>query len=114
KAVQNYSGGMKRRLSLAISLIHRPTLIFLDEPTVGIDPALKRAFWDEFHHLRDQRMSFLISTHVMDEAERCDRILLVTKGRLIDAGTPEKLIEKYGSIEDAFLKAGEDLCKFLP
>lgn len=107
KAVQNYSGGMKRRLSLAISLIHRPTLIFLDEPTVGIDPALKRAFWDEFHHLRDQGMSFLISTHVMDEAERCDRILLVTKGRLIDAGTPEKLIEKYGSIEDAFLKVGE-------
>ncbi|MEI3607333.1 ABC transporter ATP-binding protein [Pseudogracilibacillus sp. SE30717A] len=108
KSVQHYSGGMKRRLSLAISLIHQPKLIFLDEPTVGIDPALKRVFWDEFHRLRNQGMGFLISTHIMDEAEHCDRILLVSNGRLIDAGSPEKLKQMYGSIEEAFLKAGEE------
>lgn len=111
KAVQNYSGGMKRRLSLAISLIHHPQLVFLDEPTVGIDPALKRIFWSEFERLRNQGRSFLISTHVMDEAERCDRILIVSGGRLIDAGTPEKLIQIYGTIEEAFLKVGELSCK---
>lgn len=107
KAVHDYSGGMKRRLSLAISLIHQPKLIFLDEPTVGIDPALKRTFWNEFHELRDEGMSFLISTHIMGEAERCDRILLISERKVIDAGTPEQLIETYGSIEKAYLKAGE-------
>jgi len=111
KAVQHYSGGMKRRLSLAISLIHQPKLIFLDEPTVGIDPALKRVFWNEFNLLRRQGISFLISTHIMDEAERCDRILLLQNSRLIDAGTPEKLKQTYGSIEEAFLKVGENVCK---
>ncbi len=108
KAVHHFSGGMKRRLSLAISLIHEPTLIFLDEPTVGIDPKLKRIFWEEFHRLRTQGMGFLISTHVMDEAERCDRLLLISDGKLIDAGTPENLIQQYGSIEDAFLKESEN------
>lgn len=107
KPVHAYSGGMKRRLSLAIALIHRPKLIFLDEPTVGIDPALKRVFWDEFEHLRNEGMTFLISTHVMDEAERCDRILLIRNGTLIDGGTPKELIQQYGSIEQAFLKVGE-------
>lgn len=111
KSVQNYSGGMKRRLSLAISIIHQPKMIFLDEPTVGIDPALKRTFWSEFHNLRNHGMSFLISTHVMDEAERCDRILLLSNGTLIDAGTPQTLIEEYGSIEDAFMKVGDMTCK---
>lgn len=104
KSVHHYSGGMKRRLSLAISLIHEPKLIFLDEPTVGIDPKLKRIFWSEFQFLRNKGMSFLISTHIMDEAERCDRLLLISDGRLIDAGTPSHLVEEYGSIEEAFLK----------
>lgn len=111
KPVRKYSGGMKRRLSLAISLIHQPKLIFLDEPTVGIDPALKRTFWAEFDHLRSQGISFLISTHVMDEAERCDRILLMKQRRLLDAGTPTNLKETYGSIEEAFLQAGDTECK---
>src|SRR5699024_11069381 len=111
KAVQNYSGGMKRRLSLAISLIHQPKLIFLDEPTVGIDPALKRIFWDEFENLRSQGISFLVSTHVMDEAERCDRLLLVKDGKLFEAGPPENLIKTYGSIDEAFIKVGEEVCR---
>lgn|SRR5690625_179620 len=111
KPVHKYSGGMKRRLSLAISLIHEPKLIFLDEPTVGIDPTLKRVLWNEFESLRNQGMSFLISTHVMDEAERCDRILLVKNGQLFEVGTPEKLIETYGSIDEAFMKVGEKVCR---
>lgn len=111
KSVQNYSGGMKRRLSLAISLIHQPKLIFLDEPTVGIDPALKRIFWREFQSLRNQGNSFLVSTHVMDEAERCDRILIVKDGQLFEAGTPENLIKAYGSIDEAFMKVGEEVCR---
>src|SRR5699024_1673133 len=92
KSVNHYSGGMKRRLSLAISLIHQPKLTFLDEPTVGIDPTLKRSFWNEFEQLREHGMSFLISTHIMEEAERCDRLLLMTGGKLINAGTPASLI----------------------
>lgn len=111
KPVRKYSGGMKRRLSLAISLIHQPQLIFLDEPTVGVDPTLKRTFWDEFDHLRNQGISFIISTHVMDEADRCDRILLINHSNLLDAGTPDKIKETYGSIEEAFLKAGDAACK---
>src|SRR5699024_7248588 len=106
-----YSGGMKRRLSLAISLIHHPQLIFLDEPTVGIDPVLKRIFWNEFQHFRVQGRSFLISTHVMHDTERCVRILIVSDSSLVDAGTPEKLKETYGTIEEAFLKVGELSCK---
>jgi|SRR5699024_4893096 len=112
KPVHKYSGGMKRRLSLAISLIHEPKLIFLDEPTVGIDPALKHLFWREFERLRQQGISFLVSTHVMDEAERCNRILLVKDGKLFEAGTPKNLIETYGSIDEAFMNVGEEICKF--
>ncbi len=111
KPVHKYSGGMKRRLSLAISLIHEPKLIFLDEPTVGIDPALKHIFWNEFENLRDQGISFLVSTHVMDEAERCDRILLVKNGKVFDAGTPGKLMETYGSVDEAFMKVDDEACK---
>lgn len=111
KSVNHYSGGMKRRLSLAISLVHQPKLIFLDEPTVGIDPKLKRSFWDEFKQLQEHGMSFLISTHIMDEAARCDRLLFMADGGLIDAGTPTSLINMYGSIEEAFLRSGEDVCK---
>src|SRR5699024_11911655 len=97
KPVRKYSGGMKRRLSLAISLIHQPQLIFLDEPTVGVDPTLKRTFWDEFDHLRNQGISFLISTHVMDEADRCDRILLINNSNLLYTVTLEIINATYGS-----------------
>src|SRR5699024_7272468 len=111
KPVRKYSGGMKRRLSLAISLIHQPRLIFLDEQTVGIDPALKLIFWTEFVCLRCQDISFLIFTHVMDDAERCYRILLMKQRQLLDACTPTILKETYGSIEEAFLQAGDTECK---
>ncbi|WP_029333132.1 ABC transporter ATP-binding protein [Exiguobacterium oxidotolerans] len=104
RPIHQFSGGMKRRLSLAIALIHEPTLLLLDEPTVGIDPALKKTFWHEFDQLRKSGVTILVTTHVMDEAERCDRLLLIQHGRLIDAGTPAELIQRFGSIDEAFIR----------
>ncbi len=104
RPIHQFSGGMKRRLSLAIALIHEPTLLLLDEPTVGIDPALKKTFWHEFDQLRKSGVTILVTTHVMDEAERCDRLLLIQHGRLIDAGTPAELIHRFGSIDEAFIR----------
>jgi len=88
------AGGMKRRLSLAVSLIHNPELLILDEPTAGIDPPLRRAFWEYFRHLNKRGVSFFICTHYMDEAELCDRLGLMNYGRLITVGTPTELKRK--------------------
>ncbi|AFS70080.1 MULTISPECIES: ABC transporter ATP-binding protein [Exiguobacterium] len=104
RPIHQFSGGMKRRLSLAIALIHEPSLLLLDEPTVGIDPALKKTFWHEFEQLRQSGVTVLVTTHVMDEAERCDRLLLIQHGRLIEAGTPDDLIKRFGSIDEAFIQ----------
>ncbi|MCT4792011.1 MULTISPECIES: ABC transporter ATP-binding protein [Exiguobacterium] len=104
RPIHQFSGGMKRRLSLAIALIHEPSLLLLDEPTVGIDPALKKTFWHEFEQLRQSGVTVLVTTHVMDEAERCDRLLLIQHGRLIEAGTPDDLIQRFGSIDEAFIQ----------
>lgn len=108
KLVKNFSGGMKRRLSLAISLIHNPDLLILDEPTVGIDPVLRREFWNEFERIRKQGTTILITTHVMDEAEHCDRLALIRDGGIIALGAPEELKNKSGenTIEGAFLHFG--------
>lgn len=104
RPIRHFSGGMKRRLSLAIALIHQPPFIILDEPTVGIDPVLKQLFWKEFEALRSNGVTLLITTHVMDEAERCDRLLLIHNGELVEHGTPSELKQKFGSIENAFLR----------
>lgn len=89
KMVGDYSGGMKKRLSLAVALLHEPKLLVLDEPTVGIDPVLRRTIWEKFHALRDAGVSMIVSTHVMDEAVKCDRTALLYNGRLIyDDTTP--------------------------
>ncbi|HET7579130.1 MAG TPA: ABC transporter ATP-binding protein [Bacillales bacterium] len=103
-----YSGGMKRRLSLAIALIHRPKLLILDEPTVGIDPLLRQSIWHEFLKLRDQGTCILVTTHVMDEAAKCDTLSMMRIGKIIAAGTPEQLKQDTGSetLEDAFLTYG--------
>ncbi|MHA2252346.1 MAG: ABC transporter ATP-binding protein [Candidatus Kariarchaeaceae archaeon] len=99
------SGGMKRRLSIACSLIHDPQLVIFDEATVGVDPVLRQWFWDYFQSLRERGTTIIITSHVMDEAERADRIGLLRAGKLIEEGTPKELKAKYqvGTIEEIFL-----------
>ena len=107
KAVSGYSGGMKRRLSLAIALLGNPQLLILDEPTVGIDPSLRKKIWKELITLRDKGVGILVTTHVMDEAELTDKVGLLLGGNIIAFDTPKNLKESYGvsSIEEVFLKA---------
>jgi ABC-2 type transport system ATP-binding protein len=104
--IQNLSGGMKHRVSLICTLIHEPTLLFLDEPTVGVDPELRESFWKHFHNLRDSGKTILMTTHYMDEARHCDRIGFMRHGKLIAEGSPKELLEisKTTSLEDAFMK----------
>jgi ABC-2 type transport system ATP-binding protein len=92
KLVANYSGGMKKRLSLAVALLHRPRLLLLDEPTVGIDPLLRRRVWDEFRNLRDSGATIVVTTHVMDEAVNCDRLALIYEGGILANGTVAELL----------------------
>lgn len=108
RIVNNYSGGMKRRLSLAASLLHRPELLLLDEPTVGIDPVLRVAIWDELNQLSRDGTTIVITTHVMDEAEKCHRLGMLRDGNLIAVGTPQQLKEETNTntIEEAFLIYG--------
>lgn len=109
KPVRDFSGGMKRRLSLAMALFHQPEIVILDEPTVGIDPILRVGFWKEFKKLRDQGKTIIITTHVMDEAEHCDRLVLIRDGHIIAIGTPDELKQSSGekTIEGAFLYYGK-------
>lgn len=107
KRVSGYSGGMMRRLSLAIALLGNPELLILDEPTVGIDPALRRQIWAELGSIRDEGRSVLITTHVMDEAELVDRVALLLGGEVMAFDQPSVLKQQYGvaTVEDVFLKA---------
>jgi len=102
------SGGMRRRLSLACALVHHPELLFLDEPTVGIDPALRVEFWRYFRRLAADGVTILVSSHVMDEADRCDELLLILHGRLLARGSGAEIRVQGGggTIEDAFLSLG--------
>ncbi len=108
--ISTLSGGMKQRASLACALVHRPRLLLLDEPTVGIDPRLRRAFWDHFHRLNADGVTILVSSHVMDEAERCHRLALLRDGRLLAVGSPDDLRQQAGAatLEDAFLSFAEE------
>ncbi|WP_133278293.1 ABC transporter ATP-binding protein [Secundilactobacillus malefermentans] len=108
KYVGSYSGGMKRRLSLAISLISDPELLILDEPTVGIDPELRQQIWTELHKTAKAGKTILLTTHVMEDAEQADQIMMIRRGEAIAQGTPDSLISEFGvsSVEEAFLKAG--------
>ena len=110
RLVSKYSGGMKRRLSLAIALIGSPELLILDEPTVGIDPSLRKNIWKELFKQRDNGVGILVTTHVMDEAELTDKVGLLLNGDIIDFDTPQQLKVKNNvkTIEEVFLKVEEN------
>jgi ABC-2 type transport system ATP-binding protein len=109
--VSTLSGGMRTRVSLACALVHRPELLLLDEPTVGVDPQLRAQLWDRFRAMTANGTSIVVSSHVMDEAERCDRLGLIRFGRLLAEGTAAELRRLAGSdrLEDAFLKLSEEV-----
>jgi ABC-2 type transport system ATP-binding protein len=92
--VHTFSGGMKRRVSLACALVHRPEVIFLDEPTAAVDPQLRSRFWKTFRELAGEGTTLFISTHLMEEAMLCDRIAILRKGRIIATDTPRSILEE--------------------
>jgi ABC-2 type transport system ATP-binding protein len=114
------SGGWKQRLALAACMLHRPQLLLLDEPTAGVDPQARRDFWEEIHALAAQGISVLVSTHYMDEAERCHRLAYIAYGRLLASGTPDEVLHLFRlstwevSGASAQLSALNDRLKGLP
>jgi ABC-2 type transport system ATP-binding protein len=109
QVVDRLSGGQRSRVSLAVALLGSPEVLVLDEPTVGLDPVLRRDLWAMFHALADAGTTVLVSSHVMDEAERCDRLLLMREGRLLASERPQTLLERTGAddVEAAFLSLVE-------
>lgn len=110
KPVNAYSGGMKRRLSLAIALLPNPKVLILDEPTVGIDPLLRQDVWEELYALADKGVSLIVTTHVMDEAIKCQQISMMRDGRILATGTPKEILNKTNTtdLEEAFIKMGRE------
>jgi ABC-2 type transport system ATP-binding protein len=106
QVVGTLSGGQRARVSLGTALLNDPELLVLDEPTVGLDPVLRRDLWDFFHELAGTGTTLLVSSHVMDEADRCDRLVLLREGSILAAATPDELRERTGATEldDAFLE----------
>jgi len=107
RRVGKYSGGMKRRVSIAMALVTDPKVVLLDEPTVGMDPQARRAVWDFIVELRDRGKTVVLTTHYMEEAdELCDEVGIIDHGKLIELGPPEKLREKYRArdLEDVFIR----------
>ena len=90
------SGGWKQRVALACATIHSPRLLFLDEPTAGVDPVSRREFWDQIHQLSSDGTTVLLTTHYMDEAERCHRLAFIFRGTLLDVGTPDQIVARRG------------------
>lgn len=107
--VRTVSGGMRQRTSLACALVHQPHLLLLDEPTVGIDPQLRATFWSYFRQLAAGGTTLIISSHAMDEAERCDRLGFVRQGKLLAQGSATELRAQAGTttLEEAFLRYAE-------
>ena len=112
RVVGTFSGGQLARVGLAVALLGTPDLLVLDEPTVGLDPVLRRDLWTMFHRLADSGATLLVSSHVMDEAARCDYLLFMREGRFLAEATPGQILERTGAsdLEQAFLRlaaAGE-------
>ena len=110
QVVSTLSGGERARASLAAALVGAPELLVLDEPTVGLDPLLRRDLWDLFHRLAEGGATLLVSSHVMDEADRCDELILLREGRVLAQSTPAAIRERTGArdLDAAFLKLIED------
>ena len=109
RLVTKLSGGQKRRVSLAVALLHEPELLLLDEPTVGVDPELRARIWQHLRTIADSGVSIIITTHYIDEASKADRVGMMRQGILLAEGSPSNLMEEYveSTLEDVFLK----LCK---
>jgi ABC-2 type transport system ATP-binding protein len=105
RPVRSLSGGERARVSLAAALLGRPALLVLDEPTVGLDPVLRRDLWNTFHGLAEDGTTLLVSSHVMDEADRCDELVLIRDGRILAQSAPDELLRTThaGTLQDAFL-----------
>jgi ABC-2 type transport system ATP-binding protein len=114
KFTSTYSGGMRRRFDLALALIHEPEVLFLDEPTVGLDPHARQLIWKHLRNLNKKGMTIFLTTHFMDEAEQlCDRIAIIDQGKIITEGTPADLVKKNNlkNLEEVFLKdTGHGIC----
>ncbi len=106
------SGGWKQRMALAACMLHDPKLLLLDEPTAGVDPKARRDFWEQIHALSAQGLTVLVSTHYMDEAERCDRIAYILNGRMIAKGTVQDVVDHSGLI--TFTVEGDGVRRLLP
>lgn len=98
--------GWRQRLALAAALLHKPKILFLDEPTGGVDPVFRRRFWEMLYRLADEGTTLFVTTHYMDEAEFCGRISIMHQGRIVEAGNPQELMRKYGqkNLQDAFIR----------
>jgi ABC-2 type transport system ATP-binding protein len=109
QVVHTLSGGERSRVSLATALLGRPDVLVLDEPTVGLDPVLRRDLWQTFHRLAEDGTTLLVSSHVLDEASRCDQLLLLRDGSIVFTGTPDELLQSTGAdnLEAAFLAIAE-------
>ena len=103
------SGGWKQRLALACATAHEPPVLFLDEPTAGVDPASRRRFWQIIHTLANRGTTIVVTTHYMDEAARCDRLAFMSGGHLIALGTPDEVTKQFGqaTVEDVFIQLQE-------
>jgi ABC-2 type transport system ATP-binding protein len=97
--------GWRQRIALAAAILHRPRIIFLDEPTGGVDPVFRRRFWDLLYGLADQGLTLFVTTHYMDEAELCRRISIMHKGRIVEMGSPHEVVERHGQrdLEETFI-----------
>ncbi len=110
KSVRHYSGGMQRRLSLAIALLHDPPLLILDEPTVGLDPVIRASIWSELNKLvSTSNKTIVVTTHVMDEAMKCHQLALLREGRILASGSVDALLKHFNvcDLESVFLAKGE-------
>jgi ABC-2 type transport system ATP-binding protein len=107
---RDLSGGWKQRLAMGCAILHQPDILFLDEPTASVDPASRRDFWDLIYDLSDLGTTVFVTSHYMDEVERCHRIAILYNGKIIAGGSPKKLKEQYtgkseSSLEDVFISA---------